>query len=88
MDEISFEVDKSVVDEYRFETEEEAKEFSIKGKVLSEPKDWKGDGKWYKYYSRSGELMQAAVEEASLELGSPFELTGEYALGSSWRWTH
>lgn len=87
-DEVSFEVDKSIIKEYQFESEEEAKEFSVKGKVLSEPSEWKGDGKWYRYYSRSGELMKAAVEDASIALGSPFKLTGEYALGPSWRWTH
>lgn len=88
MDEISFDVNKDLITEYQFDTEEEARAFEVEGKTLSEVSEWKQDGKFYRYYSRSGEAMKAAVEEASIELGSPFKLTGEYALGPSWRWTH
>lgn len=85
-DEISCEVDRSLIEMYPFATEDEAKEFNIEGKVLSEVKEFKG--RFWKFYSPSGEMTQQAVNEASTELGSPYPLTGDYAVGPSWAYTH
>jgi hypothetical protein len=87
-DEMSNLVDKTIVDWYSFDTEDEARAFKIEGKVLSEPAHFPKSEKYWKFYSRTGEILQQSVELASEQLGLPFKLTGEYALGLSWADTH
>lgn len=87
-DEMSNVVDKSIVDWHSFDTEDEAKAFTIEGKVLSEVAHFPTSKKYWKFYSRTGEILQQSVELASEQLNLPFKLTGEYALGLSWADTH
>ncbi len=85
-DEYQYQVHKSLVDVYEFDTEEECKEFSIKGKLLSNPKQ--KDGKWYRYYSIVGELGNRSLTKAGEYLKMPVTFTAAYDVGSNLAETH
>ena len=71
-----------------FNSEEEAKSFSVDGRVLSgNVRKFYHEGKeptFAKAFVRAGELMVRAFEQAAIQLDCPFEITGEYMIGKTW----
>jgi hypothetical protein len=86
-DEVALEESKTRFKFKKFDTQEEALEFSEKdSKVWSEPIEKKG--KFYLGYSRAGELISKAVEMTNKHFKLRVELTMGYVIGRNWSETH
>lgn len=86
-DEYQYEVCKSLVTEYVFDTKEECVDFQRKdGKLLSNPKEI--DGKWYRYYSLIGDLGNKSLNMAGKFLNMPVKFEAAYDVGYNLAETH
>lgn len=86
-DEYQYQVHKSLVTEYIFDTEEECVAFEREdGKLLSNPKK-RGD-KWYRYYSIVGELGNKSLNMAGKFLNMPVKFEAAYDVGFNLAETH
>lgn len=86
MDECQWEVDKELVEDYTFKSKEEAEEFSVEGKLLSDPVTL--DGEVHRMYSVVGELASKASKAASDYYGLRVDLDSDYVVGNSWKDCH
>lgn len=80
-----------------FNSEEEAKAFTVEGRVLSgnvrkfyhKATDGTALPPTYaRGYTKAGELMVRAFEESARQLECPFQITGKYMLGRTWGECH
>lgn len=86
-DEYQYEVCKSLVTEYVFDTKKECVDFQRKdGKLLSNPKE--RDGKWYRYYSLIGDLGNKSLNMAGKFLNMPVKFEAAYDVGYNLAETH
>ena len=86
MDEYQLQVCESLVDAHVFETEEEAKEFSVEGKRIADISHV--DGGYLAGYSKVGELMSEAIVKAAEHYGMRIPFDGDYQIGFSWKDCH
>ena len=85
-DEYQFQVCPTLVELKEFDSEEEAKEFSIEGKRMSDlshvgDKVWRG-------YSPVGEQMSKAISLAAEYYGMRVPFDGDYKIGTNWKECH
>ena len=85
-DEFQYEVPDELIDVYTFETEEEAKNFSVEGKLLSSVK--KVEGKFIRYYCIIGDLGNKSLQMAGEYLNMPVEFRADYDIGINFSETH
>lgn len=75
-----------------FETEDEAAEFKVAGKILSNVGHTSdidvGDKPYFRAYARSGELAVLAAREAGVKLKLRVALDSDYSVGFSWYSCH
>ena len=86
-DECQAEVHKSEVQFNIFDTEEEAKAYKKEGLILSTV-GHAPSGKFYRAYSRAGELGVLSIRQAGKDLGLNVNLDAEYCVGKTWADTH
>lgn len=85
-DEYQYEVPDELIETYTFDTEEEAKEFSIGGKLLSNV-GHVGD-KFVRYYSRVGVLGDWSLTQAGKYFKLPLPFNAAYDIGDNLAETH
>lgn len=86
-DEYQHQIPEDLIRWKKFDTKEEAENYSVDGFILSgNVKEI--DGKWCRIWTKAGQLMVEAIEEAARELGCPFGITGEYLYGKRWSACH
>lgn len=85
-DEYQLQVCESLVNARVFETEEEAKEFSVKGKRIADVSHV--DGGYLVGYSHVGELMSEAIVKAAEHYKMRIPFDGDYQMGFSWKDCH
>lgn len=86
LDEAQFDVCRSLIDVYEFDTEDECKNFSIEGKLLSDP--YKLGDKWVRHYSRVGELASQSASKAAKYYNLNVDLAADYIVGDNWKVCH
>lgn len=85
-DEYQLQVCKSLVELKQFKTEQEAEDYTVKGKRMS---DVTHSGNTFsRGYSKVGALMSKAIAEAakSYKMRIPFD--GDYQIGNNWKECH
>lgn len=87
MDEAQSELSKELAKFKTFNTKEEAEAFNDPDKVWSDVGEGK-DGKWYRAWSRAGELAVEAVREAGEEFKLNIDLSAGYMIHRNWAGTH
>lgn len=87
MDEAQLEESRSNFKFKRFETKEEAVEFTEKQEQpWSEP--FEAKGYWFVGYSRASELISVAVDRTSKHFKLNVPLSAGYIIGKNWSSTH
>lgn len=86
-DEYQYEVKEDLIETYTFSTEQEANDFSLKDKLLSNPKKI-SDNKWERYYCIVGELGDISLREAGKHYKLPLEFSAAYDIGKNLAETH
>ena len=65
-----------------------AEDLKIDGFVLAGNIRLFDDGSFGKGYTKAGQLMVEAIEEATKQMGCPFDISGEYMIGRNWGECH
>lgn len=86
MDEYQYLVNNQLLSEYKFGSEEEANEFELDGKILSNPHKIGGD--WVSHYSIVGELGVKSIRKAGEYYNSPLCIDAAYDVGNNLAETH
>ena len=85
-DEAQFDVCESLVDVYKFDTEEDCENFSVEGKLLSDP--YRVGDKWVRHYSVVGELASVCAGKAAQYYNLNVDLAADYIVGENWKVCH
>ena len=85
-DEYQYEVPDELIEEYWFDTKEEAEKFVLEGRKLSNIKEVKG--RFVRYYSIVGELGDLSLKKAGQMLNMPVEFCADYDIGYNLAETH
>ena len=85
-DEYQYLVSKGLLEEYKFSSEEEANEFELDGKILSNPHEINGE--WVRHYSVVGDLGVKSIIKAGEYYKSPLVMDAAYDVGNNLAETH
>lgn len=85
-DEYQYEVPEELIETYTFETKDEAEQFSLDNKLLSNVK--KVGEKYVRYYSIVGELGNMSLQKAGKYLKMPLPFRADYDIGDNLAETH
>lgn len=85
-DEAQWSCCRSLVDFYEFDSKQEAEDFRLKGKLLSDV--YEEGGKWVRHYSRVGELASMCAGEAAKYYNMRVDLAADYIVGDNWKVCH
>ena len=86
LDECQWQVSPEFIDIYEFDTEEEAKDFAIEGKILSNVHK-RGD-KFVRGWSEVGQIFAETMVEAGEYYNFRVPLAADYDIGTNWSETH